>query len=154
MWRITWQREPPRIQTIWLSKRGILSGVTEATDRIRFSSKRSATTEPSVYAQKTRAKTAMKKDTSISVENPQCGKNHASPQTAEYTMREKITTMGAQGQRPFAPPSSSPHAAVTRWRQLPLSLSLSHSLSLHTRYTTTLQICDNLFSILCPKSYL
>ena len=31
----------------------------------------SATTEPSVYAQKTRTETTMKKDTGINVENPQ-----------------------------------------------------------------------------------
>ena len=52
------------------------------------------------------------------------GKNHDSPQAAEYTMGEKITTVEAQGQRPLAL-LSSPHAAVTMEATTSLSLSLS-----------------------------
>ena len=68
------------------------------------------------------------------------GKTHGSPQAAEYTMREKITAMEAQGQRPLAPPSS-PHAAVTV--EATTSLSLSHTVSIHTLYTTNFTKCNN-----------
>ena len=52
--------------------------------------------------------------------------------------------------------SSSPHAAaVTRWRQLPLSpLSLSLSLSLSSSIHLTLHMCNNNYKDMCPKSYL
>ena len=50
--------------------------------------------------------------------------------------------------------STSPWRHTRRLQDGGNYLSLSLSLSLHTRYTTTLQICDNNYNILCPKSYL
>ena len=48
------------------------------------------------------------------------------------------------------------HTRRLQWRQLPLSLSLSlsHALSLHTRYTTNFRKCNNNILSVCPKSYL
>ena len=58
------------------------------------------------------------------------GKNHGSPQTAEYTMRETITTMEAQGQRPLAPPLFATHGGYNGGHYLFLSLPLSLSVQL------------------------
>ena len=85
----------------------------------------SSTTEPSVYAEKTRTKRTQV----LTWKTHNDGKNHGSPQAAEYTMGEKITTVKAQGQRPLAL-LSSPHAAVTMEATTSLSLSLSPSLTL------------------------
>ena len=81
------------------------------------------------------------------------GKNHGSPQAAEYTMGEKITTVEAQGQRPLAL-LSSPHAAVTMEATTSLSLSLSLTLSLRTRYTTYFTRCINNLLKMCALSHI
>ena len=54
---------------------------------------------------------------------------------------------------------SSPHAAVTveATTSLSLSLTLSHVVSIHTRYTTTSYksvATKKNYNVLCPKSYL
>ena len=79
------------------------------------------------------------------------GKNHDSPQTAEYTMMRRLQRWEHKG-NDLLHPLSSPHAAVTTRRQLPLSLSLSLS---HALYNCTLQNINNLlYKSVCPKSYL
>ena len=60
------------------------------------------------------------------------GKNHGNPQAAKYTMREKITAMEAQGQRPLAPPLFATRDGYNGGNYLFLSLSLSHTLYLWT----------------------
>ena len=82
------------------------------------------------------------------------GKNHGSPQAAEYTMRETITTMEAQGQRPLAPPLFATRGGYNGGNYLFLSLSLSHALPLLTRYTTNFTNVSTTTKVLCPKSYL
>ena len=52
------------------------------------------------------------------------GKNHGSPQTAEYTMMRRLQRWEHKG-KDLLHPLSSPHATVTTRRQLPLSLPLS-----------------------------
>ena len=71
----------------------------------------------------------------FNVENPNVGKNHDSPQTAEYTICERNITVEAQGQRPLAL-LPSPHAAVTMeaTTSLSLSLPLSRFISAHALY--------------------
>ena len=89
----------------------------------------------------------------FNVENPNVEKNHGSPQTEEYTICERNTTVEAQGQRPLAL-LLSPHVAVTDGGNY---LSLSHALSLHTLYTTNftnVSTHSNIIESMCPKSYL
>ena len=92
----------------------------------------SATTKQPVYAQKTRTETTMKKRTQILTwKTHNDGKNNGSPQAAEYTMRETITAMEAQGQRPLAPPLFATRGGYNGGNYLFLSLSLT--LYLYTR---------------------
>ena len=45
----------------------------------------------------------MKEGTQMLTWKPKCGKNHGSPQTAEYTMGEEYNNEDTQRQRPLAP---------------------------------------------------
>ena len=77
---------------------------------------------------------------------PKGGKNHDSPQIAEYTMGEEYNNE-----------DTPPHTAVTveATTSLSLSLSLSHAISIHTRYTTNFTNATTYSNnTLCPKSYL
>ena len=73
-------------------------------------------------------------ETSVNMENHNDGKNHGNPQAAKYTMREKITAMEAQGQRPLAPALFATRGGYNGGNYLFLSLSLSRSTSAHALY--------------------
>ena len=60
----------------------------------------SATTE-SVGLYTENRKSAMKEMTQMLMWKPKCGKNHGSPQTAEYTMGEEYNYEDTQRQRPL-----------------------------------------------------
>ena len=83
------------------------------------------------------------------------GKNHDSPQAVNnHYMRGNTESKRAQRQQPLS--SSSPRAAaVTRWRQRPLYLSLSLSLT-YALFTTLQKQYIQLSNTknVCPKSYL
>ena len=66
------------------------------------------------------------------------GKNHGSPQTAEYTMMRRIQRWEHKG-NDLLHPLSSPHVAVTTRRQLPLSLSLTLCTTTLYQISTTSQ---------------
>ena len=78
------------------------------------------------------------------------GKNHGSPQTAEYTMRETITTMEAQGQRPLALPLFATLGGYNRGNYLSLSLSRSVQLTLYKNNNNNL----NNISKVCALSHI
>ena len=84
------------------------------------------------------------------------GKNHGNPQVAKYTMREKITAMEAQGKRPLAPPLFATRGGYNGGNYLSLSLSLflSHSLSLHTRYTNNFTNVTTTSHKMCALSHI
>ena len=80
------------------------------------------------------------------------GKNHGKPHAAKYTMREKITVMEAQGQRPLAPPLFASRGSYNGGNYL--SLSPSHALSLHTRYTTNFTNVSTSYIKVCALSHI
>ena len=66
---------------------------------------------------------------------PKCGKNHGSPQTAEYTMREDYNDESIEAMTSCA--STSPHGGYNGGNDLFLSLSHSHyAVTLCTLITT------------------
>ena len=69
----------------------------------------------------------MKEGTQMLTWKPKCGKNHGSPQTAEYTMGEEYNNEDTQRQRPLV----LRHTRRLQLRQRPHTLSLT--LSLYTR---------------------
>ena len=83
-------------------------------------------------------KSAMKEMTQMLTWKPKCGKNHGSPQTAEYTMGEEYNNEDIQRQRPLV------LFFATRggysWGN---DLSLSLTLSLYTR---TIQLLTTIIS--------
>ena len=92
----------------------------------------------------------------VNVENPNVGKNHDSPQAAEYTMREDYNDGSREATTSCT--STSSHGGYNGGNDLFLSLSLSlfHYTHLHT-HTVQLTIMFHTLSTLscvCPKSYL
>ena len=86
------------------------------------------------------------------------GKNHDSPQAAEYTMGKEYNNGDTQRQLPLAPVPR--HTAVTMeaTTSFSLSLSLSLSITIHS-YTHAVQLTImfhtlSKVSCVCPKSYL
>ena len=97
----------------------------------RFGSLYSATTERSDYAQKNRNEQRKRGHRKLTWK-PKCGKNHGSPQTAEWWRKQQwVSTEATTSCTP-----SLPHAGYNGGNDL--SLFLSHSLytQLHTRCTT------------------
>ena len=59
------------------------------------------------------------------------GKNHGSPQAAEYTMREKVTMEETQRQRPLAPLLRNTTVTMGATTSFSLSLSIHSFRSVH-----------------------
>ena len=87
----------------------------------------------------------------ISVENPNVGKTTATQRLQKITLYVRDTTSREHRGNDLLSSSSLHAAAVTLWRQRPLSRSLSLSLTL---CTTTFTIMQQHYLTLCPKSYL
>ena len=93
----------------------------------------------------------------FNVENPNVGKNHGNPQTAEYAMERGTTTRIQRGNNLLS--SSSPHATFTvqattsHSLTLSLSLSLTRCLCTHALYNYFRKVQQHILSV-CPKSYL
>ena len=66
-----------------------------------------------------------REDTQILTWKPKCGKNHGSPQAAEYTMREGYNDGSTEATTSCT--STSPHGGYNGGNNLFLSLSLCHS---------------------------
>ena len=95
-------------------------------------------------------KTSIKRRPRINVENPQCGKKTtAAHRLQKYTMREDYSNGSTRATTSCTP--CLRHTWRLQWRQLSLSHTLSHAVSIHTRCTTTNYLTTH---ILCPKSYL
>ena len=90
-----------------------------------------------MYAQKTGTKKNNEERTQVLTSKTHNDrKNHGNPQAAKYTMREQITAMEAQGQRPLALPLFGTRGGYNGGNYLffSLSLSLSLSFSAHALY--------------------
>ena len=95
-------------------------------------------------------------DTSVNVENPQCGKNHGSPQTAEYTKGEEYNSEDTQRQRPlvlFFATRGSYNEGNDLTHTHTHSLSLTLSLCTRTIQLLYKSVTTTTKSV-CPKSYL
>ena len=121
-------------------------------DRIRFSSSFGHNRTEEVCTKSTQKTESNIETQDITWKTHNSGKNHDSPRAVEYTIWEEYKVERKHRGNDLLS-SSSPHAAaVTRWRQRPLSLSLCISL-LHALYNSSTNMWQRSKSM-CPKSYL
>ena len=106
----------------------------------------SATTELSMYAQRQNKNKEETHD--INVENPLWWEKPRQPTDCRIHYEEEITTMGAQGQRPLAPPLFATRSSYNKEATTSFSLSLSHAL-----YNHSLQNINNLMKM-CALSHI